>query len=180
MLVPGEQVVYHGVWYKGHVQVNLIGYWRKGQAEPLWVITDLEPERGLRIYLKRMKIDEAFRDQKNLLGMDRVMNKRQDRMEKVLALLLIVYAIAFLIGEVLRDYLYGGLLEAQASTAAGQGGVVTGASHGKKSKKWRRYSGLFVLLKQKWSLPAKEWKALLDKALATFSAIVLPAVPTLV
>jgi hypothetical protein len=54
-----------------------------------------------------MKIEEAFKGLKCLLGMERVMNKIQENMEKKIALLLIVYAIAFLVGENLRDYLSG-------------------------------------------------------------------------
>jgi|Deesub1362A_J573_1020465.scaffolds.fasta_scaffold15241_2 hypothetical protein len=54
-----------------------------------------------------MKIEESFRDLKGLLGMERLMNKTQENMEKMIALLLIVYAIALLVGENLRDYLSG-------------------------------------------------------------------------
>lgn len=104
----GETVVYRAVRYKGEVVVNLIGCWGEGFSEPLWVMTDLEPTVGLAVYFSRMKIEESFRDLKALLGMGKVMNKRQERMEKVLALLLLVYAVGFLVGEVLRDYLYGG------------------------------------------------------------------------
>jgi hypothetical protein len=39
--------------------------------------------------------------------MERLMNKTQENMEKMIALLLIVYAIALLVGENLRDYLSG-------------------------------------------------------------------------
>jgi transposase len=67
----------------------------------------LKREEGLEIYSGRMKIEEAFRDLKGLLGMERVMNKTQENMEKMIALLLIVYAISFLVGENLRDYLSG-------------------------------------------------------------------------
>ncbi len=48
------------VYYLGTVKVNLIGYWRKSLSKPLWVMTSLEPKRGLEIYLKRMKIEIVF------------------------------------------------------------------------------------------------------------------------
>ncbi|MDW7991535.1 MAG: hypothetical protein RMK65_05225 [Anaerolineae bacterium] len=43
--------------------------------------------------------------------------------------------------------------------------------------KWKRYSGLFALLKQKWSVSVQDWERVVGKALAIFTAIVLP-VPT--
>jgi len=48
------------------------------------IVTD-----GLAIYLERMKIEECFRDVKNLLSLEKLMNKRQEYMEKMVALLLI-------------------------------------------------------------------------------------------
>jgi len=65
-----------------------------------------------------MKIEEAFKGLKCLLGMERVMNKTQENMEKKIALLLIVYAIAFLVGENLRDYLYAQPQEDSSSSSA--------------------------------------------------------------
>ncbi len=50
-LSPGETVIHPGVWYKGKVCVNRIGIWKKGLAEPLWVMSNLEPERAGQIYL---------------------------------------------------------------------------------------------------------------------------------
>jgi len=102
----GEKVMYRGILYKGKVKVNLVGCWEEGLDEPLWVMTSLEPEEGLRIYKGRMKIEESFRDLKNLLGMGKLMNKRRDYMEKMIALLLMVYTMGLLVGESLRDFLY--------------------------------------------------------------------------
>ena len=56
----------------------------------------------------RGKIDESFRDMKNLLNLDKIMNKKQDNMEKMAALLVLAYVIGFLIGEQIRDWEYGG------------------------------------------------------------------------
>jgi hypothetical protein len=89
------------------VCVNLIGTWGKGFREPLWIITNLEAQHGQRIYFARIKIEETFRDLKSLLGMTKLMNKQQQLMEKILALLLLVFAIGLLVGEGLRDHLYG-------------------------------------------------------------------------
>ena len=43
----GKHVSYRGLRYKGKVQVNVVGMWRRGLKEPLWVITNLDPEEGL-------------------------------------------------------------------------------------------------------------------------------------
>jgi len=112
---PGETAKMEGVWYKGAVCVNVKGTWKRGLSEPLWVMTDLAAEEGLRLYQKRMKIEESFRDLKSLLGMSRLMNKKQVHMEKMVAMLLVVYAIGLLLGERLRDRLYGGLMDEQES-----------------------------------------------------------------
>ncbi|BAJ62893.1 putative transposase for insertion sequence element [Anaerolinea thermophila UNI-1] len=168
-LSPGEKVSHSALWYKGKVCVNLIGVWKKGLAEPLWVMTNLEPERAWQIYLSRMKIEQTFRDLKGLLGMTRLMNKRQENMEKMLALLLLVYAIALLVGENLRDRLYGLPTHPQER--------VDLVPH-QIGKKWRRYSGLFILLNQKRRLPTREWQAIINCALQSFAAIVHPPVPT--
>lgn len=176
-VLPGETVVYRKVWYKGQVRVNLIGTWQKGFSEPLWVMTDLEPEEGLRMYRKRMKIDEMFRDGKSLLGMGRLMNKRWVYMEKMLALLLIVYAIAYLLGERLRDFLYGEPIGEKEVVSEEE--QIPGNPHRKQGKKWKRYSGLFVLLKQQWRFSVREWERIVEDTWTIFTAIVLP-VPTYV
>lgn len=169
-LSRGETVQHPGVWYKGKVCVNLIGTWGRGFSEPLWVMTDLQAEVGQRIYFARMKIDETFRDLKSLLGMTKLMNKQQKIMEKMLALLLLVYAIGLLIGEGLRDQLYGEVIQEQEVVPEKE--RIPGSSQRKKGKKWKRYSGLFILLKQKWSLPASEWQSIFGTALASFTAMV--------
>ncbi|MDQ1317524.1 MAG: hypothetical protein QG588_1176 [Candidatus Poribacteria bacterium] len=58
--------------------MNLIGRLEKGFSEPIWVISNLPPEEALRIYRSRMKIDESFRDLKNLLSLEKIMNKKQE------------------------------------------------------------------------------------------------------
>ena len=137
---PGETLIHNQVWYKGQVRVNLIGTWGKGFAGPLWIITSLEAEEGLRIYHARMKIEETNRDLKSLLGVTRLMNKKQALMEKMLALLLLVYAVGVLLGEKLRDHLYAEPI--QQRDAAPDPEPIPGAPGLKRSQKWKRYSGL--------------------------------------
>jgi len=153
-IMPGEKRVIPNVLYKGEVKVHLVGVWRQGFKEPLWLMTNVDPRRALEIYRARMKIEESFRDLKSLLGLDRVMNKKQVYMEKMVALLLIAYAVGMLMGEVVRDALYGG-------TAQGQ-------------RKWRCYSGLFILLKQKPRLDPLCLRQLVSSALESFAALVHP------
>lgn len=173
---PGETVVHNQVWYKGQVCLNLIGTWGKGFKDPLWIMTNLEAKAGQRIYFARMKIDESFRDLKSLLGMTKLMNKQQQTMEKMLALLLLIYAIGLLIGEGLRDHLYGEPTQEQEAVPEQE--RLPGSPFLKKGKKWKRYSGLFILLKQKWSVTTRDWQAIVGTALASFTAMVHYPVPT--
>jgi hypothetical protein len=173
---PGETVLHNQVWYKGKVCVNLIGTWGKGFADPLWIMTNLDAKEGQRIYFARMKIDESFRDLKSLLGMTKLMNKQQQIMEKMLALLLLVYAIGLLVGEGLRDYLYGETIREQEVVPDKE--RIPGSPFLKKGKKWKRYSGLFILLKQKWFVSAIAWRAIVGEALASFYTMVQHPVPT--
>lgn len=173
---PGETVVHNQVWYKGQVCLNLIGTWGKGFKDPLWIMTNLEAKAGQRIYFARMKIDESFRDLKSLLGMTKLMNKQQQTMEKMLALLLLIYAIGLLIGEGLRDHLYGEPTQEQEAVPEQE--RLPGSPFLKKGKKWKRYSGLFILLKQKWSVTTRDWQAIVRTALASFTAMVHYPVPT--
>jgi hypothetical protein len=158
----GQQVVYRNVNYMGEVGVNVIGLWRRGLSRPLWVMTDLKPEEGLRIYLQRMKIKESFKDVKDLLGIDKIMNKRQEYMEQMVALVLLAYNIVLMIGEAIRDRLYG-----PAPTEVQKAG-----------KSWRLYSGPFIVLRQKIPLANHDFRLLLDQVLASFSCLLFGDVRT--
>jgi hypothetical protein len=57
---------------------------------------------------------------------------------------------------------------------------IPGSPSLKKGKKWKRYSGLFVLLKQKWTLSEQQKAAVLKAALATFQNLVHPHVRSFV
>lgn len=120
------------VYYKGTVKMNLIGYWKKGMKEAMWITTNLDPKTALKIYLDRMKIEESFKDLKSLLGLECIMSKDRQYMEKLIMLVLIAYTIGVLVGEKLRDRMY------------------------RSEKKWTRYSGLFILIRQRVTLPGKE------------------------
>jgi hypothetical protein len=175
---PGETVIHNHVWYMGKVHVNLVGIWKKDLDEPLWVMTNLTAKEGLQIYFARMKIEETFRDLKSLLGMTKLMNKQQVYMEKMLALLLLTFTIGLLVGEGLRDLLYGEPITDREHVPNIE--RIPGVPTLKKSKKWKRYSGLFVLLKQKWSISADQQAAILKAAFAVFIALVHPHVRTYV
>ena len=172
----GENVTLNHVWYMGKVCLNVIGTWKKGLAEPLWVMTNLEASRGLQIYLARMKIEETYRDLKSLLGLTKLMHQRQVYMEKMVSLLLLTFTIGLLVGEELRDLLYGEPIAEDEPVEDHQ--RIPGTPSRKQGKKWKRYSGLFVLLKQKWSLSEPQKTAILHAALSSFRTLVQPLVRT--
>ena len=171
----GQKEVYHQLRYKGKVTVNLIGVWRYGTSDPLWVMSNLPPQAALRIYHARMKIDESFKDLKNLLGLDKLMNKSQQHMEQMATLTMIAYAGGLLVGETLRDALYPPPPPADVQPA---NPATSSAKPSARRCKWQLYSGLFILLKQKLSLPADRLAQLIDQALQNFAALVFPLVPT--
>lgn len=175
---PGETVVLNHIWYMGKVCMNVIGTWKKGLDEPMWVMTNLEAKRGLQIYFARMKIEETYRDLKSLLGLTKLMNKQQVYMEKMVSLLLLTFTIGLLVGEKLRDLLYGEPINTDEQIEDKE--CIPGSPSRKKGKKWKRYSGLFVLLKQKWTLSEHQKTAILEAALTTFRKVVLPPVRSFV
>ena len=145
----GETRSLNKVFYMGKVFVNVIGVWGEGFSKPLWVMTNLDARQGLTIYSQRMKIEESFRDLKSLLGMKKLMNKRRDHMEKMVALLLIAYAIGLWLGETLRLALFP-----------------------EGTRKYKIYSGLFVLLKLKLTLPRQDFLPISTLALTSFSILI--------
>jgi hypothetical protein len=175
-VMPGETVIFPNVYYLGKIKVNLVGFWRQGLTKPLWIMTSLEAHKALDIYLQRMKIEETFRDCKSLLHLPMVMNKKQYYLEQMIALTLIAFVIGFWLGESLRDVLYGNIDPLQA-----QEGLPCPSSMDLiKHTKWRLYSGLFVLLKQKLELPFPLFNAVLSAASLSFAQLVFPIVPSFV
>lgn len=172
----GERVIHRALRYKGRVSVHVIGVWRKGQREPLWVMSNLDPEAALAIYAARMKVEETFRDLKSLLALDKLMNKSQRHMEQMAALVLMAYTIGLLVGEAIRDELFGPPEDELSEPNAGQPPASTPKI--RKRRKWQLYSGLFILLKQKVSLPAKTLCRLIHQVLDAFALLVQPLVRT--
>jgi hypothetical protein len=165
---PGETVIRPNVYYLGTVKVNLIGYWRKSLSKPLWVMTTLEPNRGLEIYLQRMKIEETFRDCKDLLHLTKLMNKKQPLLEQMIAFCLLAYVVGVWFGEAIRDVVYGKLDLAQVPVALFNKSLLDTSAH----PKWLLYSGLFVLLKQKLRLSSKQVQAVSNVAAAAFGSMI--------
>lgn len=165
---PGETVIRPNVYYLGTVKVNLIGYWRKSLSKPLWIMTTLEPKRGLEIYQKRMKIEQTFRDCKDLLHLPKLMNKLQHHLEQMIALTLIAFTVGLWLGEAIRDVVYGRVALDQL-----QDGLLGTLSVDVQAQpKWLLYSGLFVLLKQKLRLSVDDLNALARTAARAFASLV--------
>ena len=176
LIKPGQTVVHHNVYYLGTVKVNLVGYWRKSLSKPLWVITTLEPKLGLEIYLKRMKIEETFRDCKDLLHLTKLMNKNQPLLEQMIALCLLAYTVGVWLGEAIRDVTYGKLEVSQISEALLNKPPVDANQH----PKWLLYSGLFILLKQKLRLSSYQIRSITHAAATAFASLILGVVRSFV
>jgi Transposase DDE domain len=165
---PGDTVIHPNVYYLGHTKVNLIGYWQKSLSNPLWIMTTLDPKRGLEIYLKRMKIEQTFRDCKDLLHLTKLMNKQQSHLEQMIALCLLAYMIGVWFGEAIRDVVYGNLDISQLKDALLNKPLVDANAH----PKWLIYSGLFILLKQKLRLSHKQVNDIAQAAAVAFSLLI--------
>lgn len=167
---PGHTEIYSQVYYKGQVAVNVIGVWEQGFHKPLWVMTSLAPEVGLAIYRQRMKIELTFRDLKSLLGLDKLMCRNTHPMEQTLALMMLVFAVGLVTGELLRDlFLGGGLSDTPQPNAPPPDAP---------SRKWHCYSGLFLLLKTKLTLTPSQKRALFAATLTVINSLLFPPVRT--
>jgi hypothetical protein len=165
---PGQTVIHRKVFYLGVVQVSLVGFWRKGLSTSMWIMTNLEPERALQIYQARMKTEETFRDCKDLLHLPKVMNKQQQNLEKMIALTLIAYVVALLVGEAIRDVTYGKVEPANLHNSL----LASGPNPASSQRKWLLYSGPFVLLKQKPKVPDDILASILLAVIPIFAALV--------
>lgn len=167
-----QQVEYHQLRYLGKVPVNVVGVWRKGHARPLWVMSNLAPDQAVAIYTDRMKIEETFRDLKSLLNLDKLMNKSQALMEQMVALVLLAFVVGFLFGEELRATAYP---RPSATSASAPPPNPAADAARNTTRKAELYSGLFLLLKCKLTLSAKQWRLAHERAVAVFAQCVLPA-----
>jgi len=175
-VAPAETEIYRQLYYKGRVPINVIGVWKKGLSEPLWVMTDLKAEVGLAIYFQRMKIDESFRDLKHLLNLDHLMNKKAHQMEKMIALVMLAYSIGVLTGEAVRDAVFGERLDDPTKVLPTE--RIPDQPHLRQTHKWKQYSGLFILLKQKLELPLKRRRKIFRQVLPVFTRLVQHPVRT--
>ena len=165
MIGQGEEAQeYHQLYYKGVLPVNLSGVWEKGFKKPLWVMTTLLPEEGMRIYQERAKIETSFRDLKSLLGMDKVMNKSRTYLDKMLALLLIAYAIALLVGEAIRDVRYADVKPEKIDLLL--------SPKVDRSSKWYSFSGVFILIRRRRRLKTELLRKIVKSVLNIFAELV--------
>jgi len=159
-----EPKIYRNIYYKGEVAVNVIGIWKKGMRKPLWVITNMPPERALKIYLQRMKIEKTFRELKSILQLDTIMNKSRFYLEQMIALMLLTFTITVLVGEAIRDVRYAGISPDQID-------LKTLPKLAKKSR-WHSFSGTFVLLRQRRRLSHAILRKIISKVFAVFCSLV--------
>jgi hypothetical protein len=165
---PGQTVIRSNVYYLGKIKVNLIGFMKKGLAKPLWVITTLKPNQGLKIYQQRMKIEQTFRNCKDLLHLPKLMNKLQKQLEQMIALTLIAYNIGLWYGEALRDVAYGHLQPDQLQDSLAGKLVVNTKQH----PKWLIYSGLFVLIKQELKITREVMQRICQEVIRAFEILI--------
>ena len=174
-LARGQTRSYHQLLYLGEVMVNITGVWRPGLKKPLWVMSNLAPAEAMAIYQARTKIEESFRDLKSLLRIEKIMNKKQVNLEKMIAMVMISYTIGCLVGESMRDAIYGPETTARPAEDGGDS-----ATEKPKREKRSLYSGLFILLKQKIGLAMEVLEALVHGVQRAFVCMVLGDVRTFV
>jgi transposase len=145
----------------GQAKMNVIGIWNYGFKDPIWIMTTMEPEAALRMYLKRMKIEISFRDLKSLLHVDKVMNKSQARLEQILALVMITYAMTILIGEAIRDVQYAHVDPENIDLLS--------VPETEKRSKWHAFSGPFLLLKRRCRLDYQTLRKIIVAVLRVFA-----------
>ena len=97
----------------GSVCLNVIGIWHDGFKDPIWIMTNMEPEAGLELYDQYMKIEICFRDLKSLLHIDKIMDKPHVYLNKMLALVMLAYAISLVVGEAIRHVQYAKVIPNQ-------------------------------------------------------------------
>jgi hypothetical protein len=164
--------MYRQVYYLGEVCLNVVGVWRYGFKEPIWLMTNMQPEAGLALYEQRMKIETCFRDLKSLLHIDQVMNKSQVYLNKMLAMVMLAYAISVVLGEAIRDVQY-------AQVKPDELNLLSVPEVDRRSR-WFLFSGPFLLLKQRYRLDRPTLRQIVKVALLIFAHLVFANVRTLV
>lgn len=163
---------YHQVYYMGEVSLNEIGIWRSGFKDPMWIMTNMDPETALALYKQRMKIEICFRDLKSLLHIDEVMNKSQVYLNKMLAMVILAYAVCLVVGEAIRDVQYAGVVPDELNLLK--------VPLVEKRSRWFLFSGPFLLLKHRYRLDRKILIRIVKVALCFFDKLVFANVRTLV
>jgi hypothetical protein len=164
--------IYRQVYYMGAVCLNVVGIWRYGFKEPMWIITNLEPEAGLALYDQRMKIEICFRDLKSLLHIDKVMNKSQVYLNKMLAMVMLAYAVSVVVGEAIRDVQF-------AQVDPDELNLLTVPTVDKSSR-WYLFSGPFLFLKHRYRLARCILRRIISAALHIFAHLIYANVRSLV
>jgi len=164
--------IYRQVYYMGSVCLNVVGIWRYGFKEPMWIITNMEPEAGLALYDQRMKIEICFRDLKSLLHIDKVMNKSQLYLDKMLAVVMLAYAVSVVVGEAIRDVQYAHVDPDKLNLLTVPAVV--------KSSRWFLFSGPFLVLKHRYCLGRWILSRIVAAALQIFTRLIYANVRTLV
>ncbi len=156
--------IYRQVYYMGEVPLNVIGIWQYGFKSPIWIMTNLEPEDALKLYFKRMKIEICFRDLKSLLNIDKIMNKSQTLLNRLIAMVMLAYSISIVIGEAIRDVQYAGVSPQDFDLL--QVPIV------EKRSRWYLFSGPFLFIKQRYSLPDATLAQIAEISLLVFTNLI--------
>jgi len=164
--------IFRQVYYQGEVCLNVVGIWRYGFKQPLWIMTNMQPEAALALYDQRMKIEICFRDLKSLLHIDKVMNKSQVYLDKMLALVMLAYAISLFVGEAIRDVQYAQVVPDELNLLE--------VPQVDKRSRWYLFSGPFLLLKQRFRLAPDLLARIVDAALQIFARLIFANVRSLV
>lgn len=164
IIQDGKTKIYRDIYYKGEIRVNVVGIWKPGMKEALWVISNLEPEEALRLYLERMKIETSFRDMKSILNLDKIMNKSLFYLERMISLLLIAYAISVLVGEAIRDVRFAGVDPNEIDLLSIPDTI--------SDTRWYSFSGVFLLLRRRRRLSFVTLRKIVSRVFSIFCALI--------
>ena len=104
------------------------------------------------------------------------MNKKCEHMEKMIALMMLTYSIGVLTGEGVRDAIFGEPIAANSKVPPTE--RIPDQPQLRQSKKWKIYSGLFILLKQKVDLSLKHRRQIFRAVLPIFTGLIQHPVRT--
>ncbi|MEO2065736.1 MAG: transposase, partial [Desulfurobacteriaceae bacterium] len=95
--------------YKGEGRVKVVVHkfpFPTGRGERVGILIaslDLEDEEVISAYRERMKIEETFRDWKSYNGVEKLMFRKREILEKLLLVLMVAYTLFTLFGEMLKE-----------------------------------------------------------------------------